>query len=298
MSSPKQISFKRAVIWALSAHVLLFVMLMLRVSFPSKDTKSLVINPQTAPIQATLINERELKTEIKRLEALEQKKIDEQLAKEAELKRQEELKKLKLAEAKRLEEVKKQAELDKQKKLAQEKLAKEKAAQEKLAQDKAAKVKAAKDKALAEAADKKAKAQAAADAAKAAQAKAQAERLAQEKALAQAQSAAQSAAQQAEALREIERYKAMVRQSVMRYWIVQQGLAKQDATKLFVRVAPTGTVLDVKVLESSGNEALDRSAVAAVYKASPLPVPQDPDLFRSFRELRLILRPDSILSEG
>jgi colicin import membrane protein len=116
--------------------------------------------------------------------------------------------------------------------------------------------------------------------------------------VAQADSANANKAAQAEALAEIERYKAMVRQQIMRYWVVQKGLNQQDATKLFVRVAPTGTVLDVKVTGSSGSDALDRSAVAAVYKASPLPVPKDPELFREFRELRLTLRPDSILSDN
>jgi colicin import membrane protein len=56
--------------------------------------------------------------------------------------------------------------------------------------------------------------------------------------------------------------------------------------------------LDVKISRSSGNDALDRSAMAAVFKASPLPVPTDPTLLASFRELNLILRPDAVVSGG
>jgi colicin import membrane protein len=265
-------------------HLALFAVLLVRFSFDSSDKKQLVINPDQVPVQAVVINENELKSEIQRLEKLEQKKIDDQLAKEraikeaeqkiirekeAEKKRLADAQKQKVAEQKRAEEAKKQAvEAAKQKKIAQEKAEKQRVAD-------VAKAKAAADLAAKQAAD----------------AKIAADKLA-------AAQAAKNAAASAEALREIERYKAMVRQQIMRYWVVQGNLAKQDATKLFVRVAPTGTVLDVKVMESSGNDALDRSAVAAVYKASPLPVPQDPDLFRSFRELRLTLRPDSILSEG
>lgn len=302
MRSPQTLTFKQALIKAGFCHLLLFAIMMIRFSFPSKDTKQLVINPDQTPVQAVVVNENELSAEIQRIENLEKKKRDNELAEERRIKEAEQKR---LADIKRQEEQKKQAALaEQQKKIAQEKAekqrvvdaanAKAKAAADKLAAEKAAK-QAAQAKAVADklAADNAAK--------QAAQAKAAAEKLAAEKAAqakALAESNVRSGAQQAEALREIERYKTMVRQQVMRYWIVQNGLAKQDPTKLFVRVAPTGTVLDVKVLESSGNDALDRSAVAAVYKASPLPVPQDPELFRSFRELRLILRPDSILSEG
>jgi colicin import membrane protein len=276
--------FKRALIVAGLCHLALFAVLLVRFSFDSSDKKQLVINPDQVPVQAVVINENELKSEIQRLEKLEQKKINDQLAKEravkeaeqkiirekeAEKKRLADLQKQKVVEQKRVEEAKKQAvEAEKQKKIAQQKAEKQRVAD------------AAKAKVAAELTAKQA-----------AEAKIAADKLA-------AAQAAKNAAASAEALREIERYKAMVRQQIMRYWVVQGGLAKQDATKLFVRVAPTGTVLDVKVMESSGNDALDRSAIAAVYKASPLPVPQDPDLFRSFRELRLTLRPDSILSEG
>jgi colicin import membrane protein len=225
-----------------------------------------------------------MKAEAKRIADLERQKLEEKQAAEralerekqklAEERRQTELKKQQvIAEQKRQEDAKKKAvEAEKQKKLADDKAAKQKAAD--LAK------KAAADKAATELATK------------------QAEQNKQAAAKLAADNATKSAANQVEALAEIERYKAMVRQQIMRYWVVQKGLNQQDATKLFVRVAPTGTVLDVKVTGSSGSDALDRSAVAAVYKASPLPVPKDPELFREFRELRLTLRPDSILSDN
>jgi colicin import membrane protein len=272
-------TFKKSLIVAGSAHLALFALLMLRVAFPTHDSKELVINVTQAPIQAVAVSEKELKTEMKRLENIEKQKIEEQLAKERAIEEaKQKLIQEKLAKEKAIKEA--------QEKLAQEKLAKElaiKKAQEKAMQEKLAKEKAAEQKRLADI--KKAQQLASATSAPTTKPTTPA-------------ASASTAEPSPEALREIDRYKAMVRQQIMRYWVVQSGLAKQEPTKLFVRVAPTGTVLDVKVVQSSGNEALDRSAIAAVYKASPLPVPQDPDLFRAFRELRLTLRPDSILSEG
>ena len=51
-------------------------------------------------------------------------------------------------------------------------------------------------------------------------------------------------------------------------------------------------VLNVSVLKSSGNEALDRSAIAAVNKASPLPVPKDSAAFSAFRNFTLTVKPE------
>jgi colicin import membrane protein len=276
---------RRSLILAGLGHLAILIAMLVQFSFSSEDKhNTLVINPQVNIIEAVAVSENELKSEMQRLENLEKKKRDAELAEERALQEaQEKIVKAREAEQKRLVEAKKQQELAERKKIADAAKAKvdaERAAQQKVAAAKTAADKAAADKAAAE---KLAVAKAAKDAKDAKAAK---------------EAQAQAAAASSEALREIERYKAMVRQQIMRYWVVQGGLKKDEPTKLFVRVAPTGTVLDVKVVQSSGNEALDRSAVTAVYKASPLPVPQDPELFRSFRELRLTLRPDSILSEG
>jgi colicin import membrane protein len=39
---------------------------------------------------------------------------------------------------------------------------------------------------------------------------------------------------------------------------------------------------------------LDRSARAAVFKASPLPVPKEPDAFEAFRQFILKVKPELI----
>jgi colicin import membrane protein len=46
----------------------------------------------------------------------------------------------------------------------------------------------------------------------------------------------------------------------------------------------------VRVIESSGNAAFDQSVVVAIYKASPLPVP-DGSEFDLFRDFNFVFRP-------
>lgn len=78
---------------------------------------------------------------------------------------------------------------------------------------------------------------------------------------------------------EIDKYKAMVIQAISSQW-GYSGDADEKATgQLLINITPTGEVLNVQLSSSSGNLALDRSAQAAVFKASPLPVPGDPSLF-------------------
>jgi colicin import membrane protein len=63
-----------------------------------------------------------------------------------------------------------------------------------------------------------------------------------------------------------------------------------------VELVPTGDVVTVTVIESSGNVAFDRSAEAAVRKARRFEVPKEPDLFEEhFRKFSLLFRPEDLL---
>ncbi len=92
---------------------------------------------------------------------------------------------------------------------------------------------------------------------------------------------------------EIDRYRAQILEVIRNNW----HPAKENATLYCVMVAhiaPGGVVTAVDILRSSEDVALDRSAEAAIYKSSPLPVPKDPALFNEFRHLRIKMSPQEI----
>ncbi len=95
----------------------------------------------------------------------------------------------------------------------------------------------------------------------------------------------------------VNRYKAQILQAIGQYWVVPGGANKQLSSIYLIQLAPGGVVINVKLLRSSGNQALDRSARVAIYKASPLPVPKDPAIFDNFRELRLTVSPKTVISQ-
>ena len=133
------------------------------------------------------------------------------------------------------------------------------------------------------------------------QAKAQAaeqKRITQEAEAALQQAAEQEQQQRVsqEVQREIDRYKVMIIQAISQNWLLPSHIDRSQSCELFIRLAPGGTVLEVRLQRSSGNAALDRSAQAAVLKASPLPVPKDLNLFERFHELSLTVKPEKSVS--
>lgn len=93
----------------------------------------------------------------------------------------------------------------------------------------------------------------------------------------------------------VDKYKALIQQAISQEWLIPDGADKKSSCQLLIRVAPGGAVLDVQVSKGSGDVALDRSARAAVFKASPLPVPKDHDAFEPFKEFVLTVRPENVL---
>lgn len=94
----------------------------------------------------------------------------------------------------------------------------------------------------------------------------------------------------------VDKYKALIIEAIAQYWVVPSGVDKSLSTDLLIRVAPGGAVLNVQLEKSSGDDALDRSAQAAVYKASPLPVPSKSDEFEPFHEFILKVKPEYVLT--
>jgi colicin import membrane protein len=88
-------------------------------------------------------------------------------------------------------------------------------------------------------------------------------------------------------------YVSAIQAHVHRVWVRPPDTGDESlACLVSVRLIEGGEVVagSVRVKESSGNAAFDRSAVAAIYKASPLPVPTGPD-FASFRNFNFLFTP-------
>jgi colicin import membrane protein len=102
----------------------------------------------------------------------------------------------------------------------------------------------------------------------------------------QADAARKAAAARQSALAEyISRIQARVRGN----WILPQDLQGNPEAVFLVIQIPSGDVLSVKLLKSSGNPAYDTAVERAILKSSPLPTPSDRTLFA--RELKLTFRP-------
>lgn len=202
---------------------------------------------------------------------------------EEEKKHLKELAEQKIQEAKRIEELKKQKELLlKQQELEAKKLAElnKKKLEERI---KAEKLKAEQAKV-----ENKRMEQA-----KAEQLQAESQRKRQAEAAA-AQQARQNAESQARIAGEVDKYKALIVNAIGRNWILPEHADSSLSSQFRIRLAPDGMVLEVSLTRSSGDSLLDRSAQTAIYKASPLPVPSDPETFNLFRDISLTVRPEQI----
>lgn len=93
----------------------------------------------------------------------------------------------------------------------------------------------------------------------------------------------------------IDKYKALIIQSIGEHWLVPLQADKSLTSELLIRLGPDGNVLDVKITKSSGDPSLDSSARAAVLKASPLPVPPSAEEFEPFRQFVLKVKPENIV---
>lgn len=85
-------------------------------------------------------------------------------------------------------------------------------------------------------------------------------------------------------------------QAIVGNWSRPPSARQGMQAKLLVELIPTGDVVTVTLLESSGNSAFDRSAESAVRKARRFEVPKDSQLFeRNFRRFTLLFKPEDLL---
>ena len=88
-----------------------------------------------------------------------------------------------------------------------------------------------------------------------------------------------------------------IRAKVIENWNKPPGLMWNLEAVISVKVHPTGEVWTAKVVKSSGDIYFDRSAENAIYKASPLPFPDEPRYYEFIKEFNFKFVPDRDRSE-
>jgi colicin import membrane protein len=92
-------------------------------------------------------------------------------------------------------------------------------------------------------------------------------------------------------------YAALIQQTVVNYWSRPPSARNGMEALLAIQLIPTGEVVSVSVLKSSGSTAFDRSAINAVEKVGSFPELQKlpPREFeKTFRRFRLLFRPEDL----
>lgn len=95
----------------------------------------------------------------------------------------------------------------------------------------------------------------------------------------------------------VDSYAARIENQVYRQWSRPASARRDMELTLLIRLLPRGDIVSVTVLKSSGNEALDRSAVAAVSRVEQLAVVREMEnaIFeRYFREFEMLFKPDDL----
>ncbi len=264
----------------------------------AKNEGPKVLEPQHAPeriIKAVAVDEQEVMAAVQQLKKERDQKIRDEanrqkaLAMQAEAARQK-----RLQEQQKIERLKKEAEalaLAQKKKLEEEKKRMEELAKQQALRQKELKVLEEKQQALKKQKEIEEKNLAAVKAQQEVEAKAR--QLQEQKKQEEAARAAQDAAKKVRIAGVVDRYKALIINAISQQWILPDQVDNRLSSQFRIRLAPNGTVLEVTLTRSSGDPILDRSAQSAIYKASPLPVPSDPEVFDVFRDISLTVRPEN-----
>jgi colicin import membrane protein len=225
------------------------------------------------------LRERERAADEARRKAAEQAKLEQ--------KRLADLKKQRAEEQKKLAAEKKARQEAEKKRLALERAAKEKADKEKAAKAEAEKKKVEEKKKLEE--QKKAEEQKKLEVKKREEQRKAEEKAARErelKAAMQAEEAARvQAAKEAAWLTASQQVQLQIQNKVRGKWQRPAGLPETAQVVLRVNLLPDGSVQSVELRKESGVTLFDQSALRAVQAASPLPIPDDRELFNAqFRQ--------------
>lgn len=93
----------------------------------------------------------------------------------------------------------------------------------------------------------------------------------------------------------VSRYSGLISQRVASKWNRPLSARAGMTALLRINILPGGEVGNVVVVGSSGDPAFDASAIEAVRRSSPLPVPDDPAVFnQNFRNFTLKFKPEDL----
>ena len=118
-----------------------------------------------------------------------------------------------------------------------------------------------------------------------------------EQARREAEEQARREAEAAEQARRLEEargtFDGAIRQKIERAWTRPASVPSGLSCVVAVRLGPGGSVLSAQVVQSSGNSAFDQSAERAVFRADPLPMPDEAALAAPYRQgVELVFNPD------
>ena len=293
----------RAVTYAVLMHVGLLMLLVFSLDWTPKSVKPGTVKP----IQAELVDMSKLReievqkqAEQQRIEAEKRKLEQEKQRKvEAERKREAEQEAKRKAEAenrrKAEQEAKRKAEAESKRKAEQETKRKAEAESKRKAEQETKRKAEAERKRKAEQetkrkAEAERKRKAEQEAKRKAEAKAEAARQREAEQALQAQLAEEAA--QARAQSALSEFIPYIQERVQNNWLRPLGSPPGLSCVIQVKLIPGGEVVGTRVVRSSGNQLFDESVERAVQKASPLPLPDDPALFKYFREINFNFVPD------
>jgi len=300
-------TYIKALWLSIALHVLLVLGLFVG-DFSSKPKPTPTPVSQTAePIKAVVVDKAKFEQAINKIK---KQKLDDRAAEKKRLatieRRANDAKKRRAKEEARIKKLEKQRKKKEQEKIKADKAAKTSQAKaakaEKIRQQKEQE-KQKSEKAAAEARSKRIKAEAAAKKAddlrkkKIAEQKRKAEaakKQAQLDAILAEQMAAEMAtrnkARQQQVMSEIQRYSALITQSITRNMIQDRSTMTAKSCKLVISLAPSGNVQFVTA--GDGDRIVCDAAKTAIYKAGTLPVSKDPEVFKAMRKIAVTVAPE------
>lgn len=259
---------------AVSVGVHLLAFGLLAVSFHTPPVRQPVAAPQMEAVETVAVDEAAVENELRKLRMAEQARRDAETVRQQKLAREAEKMRIQREqEAKRLAELQKKREQEERERQAKAKAEQKRLAELKAEQERVAAEKAAIEKKREEEAKRLAEMQKKREA----QQKAEAEAALKKKLAEEAEAMAREQASRNEKAKA--EYIALIADKVSRNWLRPSGTSGSVECRVFVHQLPGGEVVDVRLVQSCGSPALDRSVEAAVRKASPLPPPPVPELF-------------------